>query len=59
MKNFLNYIVILLSASLFFSCEDVIDVDLDDGVSQLAVDGWITEPTWAATHQINNDTKLF
>lgn len=43
MKNILNYFLLVLGASMFFSCEDVIDVDVEEGISQLAVDAWITD----------------
>ncbi len=38
MNNMKKLILILLSAMLFASCEDVIDVDLEDGKPQLTVD---------------------
>lgn len=38
----LNKISLLLLIFPFFACEDVIDVDLDQGKSQLVVDGFLT-----------------
>lgn len=35
-------LILILSALLFASCEDVIDVDLEDGVPQLTVDAILT-----------------
>lgn len=43
MKNLLNYIFLLGISSLFFACQDVVNVDLKPGESQLAVDAWITD----------------
>ncbi len=42
MNNMKKIILILFSAMLFASCEDVIDVDLEDGAPQLTVDAILT-----------------
>lgn len=42
MTNMKKLILILFSAMLFASCEDVIDVDLKDGIPQLTVDAVLT-----------------
>lgn len=42
MNNMKKLILILFSAMLFTSCEDVIDVDLEDGKPQLTVDAIIS-----------------
>lgn len=42
MNNMKKLILILLSAMLFASCEDVIDVNLEDGKPQLTVDAVLT-----------------
>lgn len=41
MKIVHKLILLVLSALVFASCEDVIDIDLDKGTSQLAVDGLV------------------
>ncbi|NLR92609.1 DUF4249 family protein [Flammeovirga agarivorans] len=40
MKKLAN-IYLLFSIFIFFSCEDVIDVDLETGRAQIVVDGWV------------------
>ncbi|TAD98338.1 MAG: DUF4249 domain-containing protein [Bacteroidetes bacterium] len=42
MKN-LKFILFIAICCIFSSCEDVIKVSLDEGTSQLTVDGWITD----------------
>ena len=42
MNNMKKILLLILSAMLFASCEDVIDVDLEDGTPQLTVDAILT-----------------
>lgn len=41
MKSIFKYIIVSLIALSISSCEDVIDIDLETGVSQVVVDGFI------------------
>ncbi len=44
MKNCLNPVLFLMFLGVIFSsCEDVIDVDLDNAPPQLSVDAWLTD----------------
>ncbi|TAD98339.1 MAG: DUF4249 domain-containing protein [Bacteroidetes bacterium] len=54
--NFLFFISILL---LLSSCEDVIQVTLDQGASQLTVDGWITDQAGVQTIRLIKTKPYF
>lgn len=42
MKNIVSIVTLFISALGFMSCEDVIELEVKDGVEQLVVDGWLT-----------------
>lgn len=54
--NFLLFISILL---LLSSCEDVIQVTLDEGLSQLTVDGWITDQAGVQSIRLTKTKSYF
>jgi len=43
MKQINIFFFLIISTLFFTSCEDVIDVDLEEGESQLTVDAWLTD----------------
>lgn len=49
----------ILIAFLFASCEDVIDVDLDQGESQLVVDGFVTNTNQTQTIRLTKSADYF
>lgn len=54
-----KYIVLGLSSILFISCEDVIDISVKDGVSQLVVDAWITDANTEQKVVLTNSQAFF
>lgn len=42
MKKLFIYLLALLGLHTFIACEEVVDIDIDAGTSQLTVDGWVT-----------------
>ena len=37
-----KYILIFLSATTLFACQDVIDIEVKEGINQMVVDAWLT-----------------
>ena len=56
-----KYILIFISALAvtISSCEDVIDIKLKDGQSQLVVDGWITDEPGKQVIKLRNSSNYF
>ncbi|MFN4145072.1 MAG: DUF4249 domain-containing protein [Runella sp.] len=67
MKKSLSHFIIFLSNTslilagmlLFSSCEDVIDLDIPAGESQLVVDGWITNQPKTQTIRLTQSAPFF
>lgn len=59
MKNrILSLLITIVSVSLF-SCEDIVDIDVQEGVSQLAVDGLITNKAEKQTIKLSLSQAYF
>ncbi len=54
-----NIAIALLLISLFSSCEDVIDLDVQDGVQQLVIDGWLTSKAEDQTIRLSLSQAYF
>lgn len=51
--------ILLLTATVFFSCEDEIDVNLKEGKTLLVVDGWITDQVGPQTITLSTTASYF
>lgn len=43
MKKLITYLVLVSLSISIWSCEDVIDLEIKDGITQLVVDAWLTD----------------
>ncbi|WP_020533417.1 DUF4249 domain-containing protein [Flexithrix dorotheae] len=59
MNRFLKFIGFLFLNSLFFSCEDVIDIDVESGPPILAIDAWLTNQPINQTIKLRYSTPYF
>jgi hypothetical protein len=65
MKSFMNQsifkklAILLLAATVFFGCEDEIDVNLKEGKTLLVVDGWITDRPGPQTITLSTTAPYF
>jgi hypothetical protein len=58
-KKILLPILSLALTPLFFSCEDVIDLSVKDGVEQLVVDAWLTDENSVQTIKLTLSQPYF
>ena len=59
MRAYLNILLVSFSVSLFYSCEEVIKIDIDDAPSQLVIDGLITDEDTIHTVRISGTADFY
>ena len=59
MKNILSILIILFISVSMFSCMDVIDLEVKEGVSQLAVDALVNNKTAVQTIKLTLSQGYF
>lgn len=59
MKNIILSILVTVTSFSLFSCEDVVEIDVQDGVSQLAVDALITNKAETQTIKLTLSQPYF
>jgi hypothetical protein len=59
MKNILKSLAFSALSILFFSCEDVVEVELENGVSQLVVDAFISNKNETQIIQLTKSSNFF
>ena len=59
MKNTINYIALLFGAFFFWSCEDVIDIELPTSDPVVVIDAWITDKPETQTIKVLKSLPYF
>ena len=57
--QFIRYTFILAIAATLFSCEDVVQIDVTPGPTQLVVDGWLTNEPGPQRIKLTNSAAYF
>lgn len=59
-KSAFRFILTVLAIALIFSsCEDVVDITLDEGTAQLTVDAWLTNQSGSQTIKLTTTAPYF